>query len=57
MFSGEITDISCEIYKKPVTRKVMSVYRNTEARWLNRNCRGKVIHITYSGCVSIALIV
>ena len=30
---------------------------NIEARWRNRCCYGKAVGITYSGCVSVALIV
>jgi len=57
MLSGEIIDIYCEIHKKLMTRKVMSIQRDTKARSLNHNFSGKVIHITCSECVSIALIV
>jgi len=57
MMSEEIIGIYCEVHKKLMTRKVMSNKRDTEARSLNHNCRGKVIHITYSEYVSTALIV
>ena len=56
MLSGEIIDIYCEIHKKLMTRKVMSIQRDTKARSLNHNFSGKVIHITCSECVSIALL-
>ena len=39
------------------TRQTMYVWRNTEARSYNHCCSGRAISVTYSECVSIALIV
>jgi hypothetical protein len=40
-----------------LTRKAMYVYRNSDERWCNHcNC-GKAISITYSECVSVALVI
>jgi len=35
----------------------MYVQRNTEARSRNFRCRGKEINVTYSACVSVALVI
>jgi len=42
---------------KTITRQAMSTYRNTKARSRNHCCRGKAINITYSECVSVALVI
>jgi len=46
------------IFKQKVftTRQAMSVERNSEARSRNHCCLGKPITITYSLCVSVALV-
>ena len=42
-----------------ITRQAVYVYsiRNTEVRSGDHCCRGKATSITYSGCVSVALVV
>ena len=35
----------------------MSAYRNTDASSRNHCCRGKATNITYSECVSVALVI
>ena len=40
-----------------VTRQAMYVHRNIAARSRNHCCRGKAISITYSECVSVALVI
>jgi hypothetical protein len=42
---------------KTITRQAMSAYRNTEASSRNHCCRGKATNITYSECVSVALVI
>jgi hypothetical protein len=37
--------------------QAMYVQRNTEARSRNQCCRGKAINVTYSECVSVALVI
>jgi hypothetical protein len=39
------------------TRQAVYVWRNIEARSCNLCCRGKTISITYSECVSVALVI
>jgi len=39
------------------TRQAMYVQRNIEARSYNHCCSGKVIRITYSECVFVAIII
>jgi hypothetical protein len=40
-----------------ITRQAMHVQRNIEKRSRNYFCRGKAISITYSECVSVALVI
>ena len=40
-----------------VQRQAMCVYRNIQPRSLNHCCSGKATSITYSECVSVALVV
>jgi hypothetical protein len=40
-----------------VTRQAMYVQRNSDVRSRNHCCRGKAISITYSECVSVALVI
>jgi hypothetical protein len=48
---------SFPIIRVYVTRQAMYVLRNVEARSRNHCCCGKAISITYSECVSVALVI
>jgi hypothetical protein len=42
---------------KTITRRAMSAYRHTKASSRNHCCPGKAKNITYSECVSVALVI